>query len=130
MTSSGRRRWAAVLALPALAGALLVMHGLDVASAEVGVHGSATASAAHSDGHTGGDERGPARCDGCHVRHAVAACVAVLGTLVTLRLAGRVVRVRASSLGRPTCPGRRQRVLREVLRPPEPAWVRLAVMRC
>jgi len=115
-----------LLTLPALVGALLLMHGLDV--------GGATAGSATALAHAATDDHGEAanghseeHCADCGVGHMVAACVAVLATFAAVVVrrfhAGRAVFLgigAAVSRGRP---------LGNPLRSPEPAWVRLAVMQ-
>jgi hypothetical protein len=121
-------RWTAVLVLPLLAGALLLMHGLDAGATTNEPHGASAVALDHT--HQGGApaEHHDAGCDGCVVGHVMAACVAIVATVVGLRLARRAAGVRVSTLvgSANGC----IRAVRELLRPPEPAWVRLAVMRC
>ena len=121
-------RWTALLILPLLAGALLLMHGLDAGANTSGLHGtSAVASDQSHQGDTPGEQH-DAGCDGCAVGHVMAACIAVVATVVGLRLARRATGVRVSTLAA-SATGR-IRAARQLLRPPDPAWVRLAVMRC
>jgi hypothetical protein len=121
-------RWTALLILPVLVGALLLMHGLDAGASANGVHGSSAAAPRHS--HHGEQlaDHHDAGCDGCAVGHVMAACVAILASVVGLRLALRAVGPRVSALLDAAMD--RTRAARQLLRPPGPAWVRLAVMRC
>lgn len=121
-------RWTALLVLPLLAGALLLMHGLDAGATTHGLHGtSAAASTKSHQGETPAEHHDPG-CDGCAVGHVMAACVAIVATVVGVRLARRAAGVRVSTLvGSATG---RIRAARQLLHPPDPAWVRLAVMRC
>lgn len=123
MSSPRRSTWVAVLALPLLVGAVLLMHGLDA-----GTHTPAAASAAEAGGHDH-DRAGCESCPGTH--HVLAACVAVAATVTTLRVARRT-RSRFPVAGRSLAMqvGRTGSRLVELARPPDPAWVRLSVMRC
>lgn len=124
-------RWTGLLALLLLAGALLLMHGLDArvhiepgpAAQPVGVSAAgdwdeAERSAGHDDEH----------CPTCASGHVMVACVAILtafaGLICLRRALGQVV----ATLAAATSAG--VQVAHRILRPPEPAWVRLAVMRC
>lgn len=123
MSSPRRSTWVALLALPVLVGAVLLMHGLDA-----GTHTTAAASAAEASGHDH-DRAGCESCPGTH--HVLAACVAVAATVATLRLARRTrcrFAVAGCSFAMQVC--RAGSRLVEVARPPDPAWVRLSVMRC
>ena len=117
---------------------LLVMHGLDPSAhpaSEVGASGATAGSHADHD-HADHGRADPAHDDqGCpdcvSHGHLVAVCVAVLVTVVgvgafrllrggwrTPRIGLRSLRVLAAGL------------LEARARPPDPAWVRLGVMRC
>lgn len=120
-------RWTALLVLPLLAGALLLMHGLDAGTTASGLHGAAAAAPTHSHQGEAPTEHHDAGCDGCAVGHVMAACVAIMATVVGVRLARRAAGVRVSTL---VDFATRIRAARQLLRPPDPAWVRLAVMRC
>jgi len=121
-------RWTALLVLPLLAGALLLMHGLDAGANASGLDGASAAAPAHSHhGEAPGEHHGVG-CDGCAVGHAMVACMAIVATILGLRLARRSTGTPVSTFV-DTAMGR-MRAARELLRPPDPAWVRLAVMRC
>ena len=118
-------RWIALLALPLLAGALLLMHGLDAgANTTTGPHG---AEATHAHEPEASGEHHDGVCDGC-VDHVMAACIAIVATAVGVRLARRAAGTSASTVVGSTAAG--VHAARQLLRPPDPAWVRLAVMRC
>lgn len=121
-------RWTALLVLPLLAGALLLMHGLDAGATTTELHGASAAASDHSNQSGAPAEHHDAGCDGCAVGHVMAACVAIVATVVGLRLARRVAGTRVAALAA-TATGR-IRAARQLLRPPDPAWIRLAVMRC
>ena len=121
-------RWTALLVLPLLAGALLLMHGLDAGATTTELHGASAAASDHSHQSGAPAEHHGAGCDGCAVGHVMAACVAIVATVVGLRLARRVAGTRVAALAA-TATGR-IRAARQLLRPPDPAWIRLAVMRC
>lgn len=118
-----------MLVLPLLAGALLFMHGLDAGASTSGLHGAVAAAPAthphHSDAPVEHRDTG---CAGCTVGHVMAACVAVVGTVMGLRLARRVTAMRWSALL--VAAVGRAWTARHQPRPPDPVWVRLAVMRC
>lgn len=123
-------RWTGLLVLPLLVGALLLMHGLDArvsADSVVGEPPVANAAAGHledapSAGHD--DEH----CASCAAGHVMVACVAIVGVVAGLVLLRRVLGRVVATLAVTTDDG--VRLVQRVLRPPEPAWVRLAVMRC
>ena len=121
-------RWTALLVLPLLAGALLLMHGLDAGATTPAVHGASAVSSGHAEQDEGPAEHHHAGCPGCVVGHVMAACVAVVATVVGLRLARRGIGTHLSTLV--SSARGRIRAPRQLLRPPDPAWVRLAVMRC
>jgi hypothetical protein len=125
-------RWA-FLALPLLVGALLLMHGLDTGSTEsgagTGTSTGTTHAAAHGHDGSAPDSHDDGHCASCDVAHLLAACVAVLATIATFVAAHRLY-TRGTAIRRMTSAPRRRLHWRDVLRPPEPAWVRLAVMRC
>jgi hypothetical protein len=102
------------------------MHGLDPGASTNGLHEAATSTHAHQ-AETPSDHR-DAGCDGCAVGHVVAACVAIVATVVGLRLARRAVVTRVATLV--DSAAGRVGAARALLRPPDPAWIRLAVMRC
>lgn len=132
-------RWTWLLVLPLLVGALLLMHGLDAGAGdhhapaataaasvvephshtEPGTHLDASAPASSEDGH----------CLDCLAGHVMAACMAIITTIVGIglarrRLGGGLVTALAATLEQAA------RGLIESTRPPDPAWVRLSVMRC
>ena len=121
-------RWTAVLVLPLLVGALLLMHGLDAGAGATGLHGASAVAADHSHQGEGPGEHHDGGCDGCAIGHVMAACVAIVATAVGLRVVRRVAGTRLSTLV--AAATGRVRAARQLLRPPDPAWVRLAVMRC
>ena len=121
-------RWTALLVLPLLAGALLLMHGLGAGATTTGLHGPSAVASDHSHQSATPAEHDDAGCEGCAVGHVMAACVAIVATVVGLRFARRVIGARVSTLVDTTAG--HVRAARRLLRPPEPAWVRLAVMRC
>lgn len=120
-------RWTVLLALPLLVGALLVMHGLDAGAPDATMAHSPVEAMPHSHDHpapASPDDRG---CDHCLTGHLIAACAAVVATVGAIRLR------RSTTVGRLAAAphrvaARSLRILREVVRPPEPAWVRLGVM--
>jgi hypothetical protein len=124
-------RWSGLLVLPLLVGARLLMHGLD---ARVHIdpgpetHRAPAATAGHPGGAEASDGHDDEHCPTCAAGHVMVACVAIVtavaGLVLLRRAAGRVV----ATLTAPTDHG--VRLVHRVLRPPEPAWVRLAVMRC
>lgn len=139
MSSLRLPRWTALLLLPLLVGALLLMHGLDAGATTSGLHGAATAAPpAHDHAATTAPalhlhDGAPAEhhdegCAGCTVGHVMAACVAIVATVVGLHVARRRVRAGVAML----IVSARGRIgaARPLPRPPDPAWVRLAVMRC
>jgi hypothetical protein len=117
-----------MLVLPLLVGALLLMHGLDAGASTAGSQGVGAVAPAHSHQGEGVGEHHDAGCDGCAVGHVMAACVAIVATVAGLRVAQRVAGTRLSTLV--DAATGRVRAARQLLRPPDPAWVRLAVMRC
>ena len=121
-------RWTALLVLSLLAGAVLLMHGLDASATPTGHAGASVLPAVHSHEGDTPSAHQEAGCDGCAVGHVVAACVAIVATVVGLRLARRPVGARVTTLV-DTATGR-IRAAGRLPRPPDPAWVRLAVMRC
>jgi hypothetical protein len=128
MTPLRLPRWTALLVMLLLAGAVLLMHGLDARATATGHHGASAGGAVHS--HLGEtlDEHLDAGCDGCAVSHVMAACVAIVATIGGLRLARRAA---GGGVSTPVAAATEHlRADRQLLRPPEPAWVRLAVMRC
>lgn len=118
--------WTALLILPLLAGALLLMHGPDAGATTNALHGAAAPTHGHHAETPA--EHHDAGCEGCTVGHVMAACVAIVATVVGLRLARRAIGIRLSTLV--FSAAGRIRAARQLLRPPDPAWVRLAVMRC
>lgn len=111
----------------AVAVGLLAMHGLHshggqlTTSSEIAVD-----SPGHGTVHRVGDE---AHCDDCMARAMIAACVAILaglGPLLLVRLALGVAR--ATPLLNSVL-GSLRRVI-DAFVPSNPAWIRLAVMRC
>lgn len=128
MSSLHRRRWIALLALPLLVGALLLMHGLDVGGSTTGLHGESEVEAAHPHHGEAPVEHHDEGCDGCAVAHVMVACVAIVASGMALHLVRRPLSTRVAPII--DAGARRLLAARERVRPPEPAWVRLAVMRC
>jgi hypothetical protein len=125
----GVRRWITVLLLPLLVGGLLLMHGL--AASGGGDHHGGVAAELHAAGVSAEhhDVHDHAHCPECIAGHLVAACVAVVAVVVSLRVACRVlILVRAGAVDRPSETASIGVV--RIWRPPDPAWVRLSVMRC
>jgi hypothetical protein len=121
-------RWTALLILPLLAGALLLMHGLDAGAGANPLREVPASASTHAHGGETSTEHHDAGCDGCAAGHVMAACVAIVATVVGLRLARRgmgiaLVPLVDSAVGRVAA-------ARARVRPPDPAWIRLAVMRC
>jgi hypothetical protein len=123
-------RWTWLLVLPMLVGALLLMHGL-VAQAGDTHHSGAPVSAGIVEEHPR-DLLTPAdhgHCADCLAGHVMAACVAIITAIGGLGLGRRLL-----TRGRRPVPSAavigRVRGLAELARPPDPAWVRLSVMRC
>jgi hypothetical protein len=126
------RRWTWLLVLPLLVGALLLMHGLDAHASEgdggpVSALSASTAAAhSHEDPAPAGDDH---HCDGCIAGHVMAACVAVITTVAAIGLARRAL-PQGRPVARVAAATDHARGLVELLRPPDPVWVRLSVMRC
>jgi hypothetical protein len=138
-----RRLWLVAL-VSAVAGGLLLMHGVQPPAASAEHDDTAVAETAvghHPGSHTDHDshhrhEHRSGKCDGCHpVAHGALLCVAVVGSLVGRRLLHRfgvalrrlvgAVAATVAATGA-TWWNTRQRSLR----PPRPVWVQLCVMRC
>ena len=127
-----RYRIVSITALTVIvAGGLLLMHGLDT-------HGSqmqpvAVSEAVAVDGHGGHgvdhhDDDG-SHCEGCMAGAVMAACVAVITVFASWSLIRRVL---GASRSTPLLMSGLDRFRRavDVFRPPDPAWIRLSVMRC
>lgn len=132
--SSRLPRWTAFWVLPLLVGALLLMHGLDVHPSGVVAGASASHEVAATEAHHPHDHRLPASdddhgCGACLAGHLSAVCAAVLIGFATVVLARRVLAGRRLPLVLAAI-GAGVRAVVELVRPPDPAWVRLAVMRC
>lgn len=127
--STRRSRWTRLLVLAIVVGALLLMHGLD---AHVGGPQPSEAAAAASvvadhprDESTPGDH---GHCVDCVAAHVMAACVAIITAIGGVALLRRLLR---GTLEAPVAAvAGRVRGLVDMARPPDPAWVRLSVMRC
>jgi hypothetical protein len=119
-----------LLALPLLVGGLLLMHGLEasVGGGHPGHGGQLVASGHETDSHddVAGSHEG-AHCVDCWA-DVLTACLGVLVGLVTLGLVRGWAGPATSSVAllAATC---RSRERWELWHPPEPAWLRLAVMR-
>jgi hypothetical protein len=122
-------RWTWMLVLPVLVGALLLMHGLDAQAGNTH-HSGTPVSAGVVEEHPH-DESTPAEhghCVDCLVANVMAACVAIITAVGGLTLFRRLLR---GSVAAPVAAtAGRVRSLVELARPPDPAWVRLSVMRC
>ena len=119
-------RWTAVLVLPLLAGALLLMHGLDAGASEAAPHASVSGSAPHEH-HSAPAHDEDHGCDDC-AGHLMAACLAVVASIATFSLARRMIRGRWTT-STPSILSHLIRRARELLPPPDPVWVRLAVIQ-
>ena len=123
-------RWTWLLVLPTLVGALLLMHGLNAHAAAQhpsDSEPSALVAAEHSH-----DEPAPAdhgECLDCLAGHAMAACVAILAAVIGIGLARRLL-TRGGLVSPVLVVAGQVRSLIDLARPPDPAWVRLSVMRC
>ena len=131
-------RWTWLLVLPMLVGALLLMHGLDAGAGDHHSPAAATAAPAvdahahtepgvHLDASASVPEDG--HCLDCLAGHVMAACMAIITTIVGIglarrRLGGGLITALAATLERAASG------LVESQRPPESAWVRQSVMRC
>jgi hypothetical protein len=122
-------RWTWLVVLPMVVGALLLMHGLDAHASPphpAGASAGATAveqphgpSAAGDDGH----------CSDCVAGHVMASCVAIISAIGGLGLVrSRPTRRSPAATAAAVVVGVRGLVAQA--RPPDPAWVRLSVMRC
>lgn len=118
-----------MLVLPMLVGALLLMHGLDGQAGNTH-HSGTPASAVVVEEHPH-DESTPGdhgHCVDCVAAHVMAACVAIITAIGGLALFRRLLR---GTLAAPVAAvAGRVRGLVMLARPPDPAWVRLSVMRC
>lgn len=120
-----------MLVLPLLVGALLLTHGLDAHANAT--HPVAAASAAsvvsvhpHGDGLMPVDH---GHSGDCLAGHLMAACGLVITAIGGVALVRRLlVRPAVPIPARAVAAGVRGLV--ELARPPDPAWVRLSVMRC
>lgn len=123
-------RWTWLLVLPMLVGALLLMHGLD-AQAGDSHHSPASASASvvHEHPHDALSPADHGHCADCLAGHVMAVCVAVITAIGGFGLVRRLL-ARASMAAPAVVMAGRVRGLVELARPPDPAWVRLSVMRC
>ena len=89
-----------------------------------------SADAHAADGHRHADGRDDdAHCATCTAGHVMVACLAIAASAIIVVLARRILgRTGSGPLDGAT--GTWLRRLAQPLRPPDPAWVRLAVMRC
>ena len=81
----------------------------------------------HSHDHPASAGHADRDCDHCTAGHLIAACAAVIATVGAVRLRcsagiGRLLTLVHRAASGPL------RALRDVIHPPEPAWVRLSVM--
>ena len=119
-----------MLVLPMLVGALLLMHGLDAHAGE-SRHSGTSASAGIVDEHPR-DESTPGdhgHCVDCLAGHVMAVCVAIITAIGGLGMVRRLL-TRGNLAATAAAVADRVRGLVEPARPPDPAWVRLSVMRC
>ena len=124
------RRWTWSLVLLTLVGAVLLMHGLDAQAGDSHAAGTSVPSAgvevhAH-------DESTPAdhgHCVDCLAGHVMAVCVAIIIAVGGVGLV-RHTMTRGNLAAPAAAVADRMRGLIELARPPDPAWVRLSVMRC
>lgn len=133
MTRAGLPRWAAPALAALLVGAVLLMHGLDAGAtpAPAGDRLAAPAPIAHSA--STGDHGSGAGCESCsRPHHFVAACVAVIAAVTVARAARHVTGRLAHGYGhgRLVVAGQLTRPRADRVSTPDPAWVRLSVMRC
>lgn len=122
-------RWTWLLVLPTLVGALLVMHGLNAHAGDPRPSEARSSALVAEQLH---DESAPAEhgpCLDCLAGHLIAACVAVIAAVGSITLARRLQSRGGLVSPVPVIAGR-ARGLIELARPPDPAWVRLSVMRC
>lgn len=128
-------RRSALLALPLLVGTVLLMHGMEARpSAPAAASGSAAVVPhAHDDRVAAGPHDAAAHhdgaCDDC-ASHLMAACLAVLATVTALRASRNLRRPAAALRTAAVATWRARRALIELVRSPDPAWVRFAVMCC
>ena len=123
-------RWAWLLVLPMLVGALLLMHGLDAHGGDA--HPAEPAAAASVVAEHPRDASAPGEhghCIDCLAGHVMAACVAIITAIGGIGLARRILARSRVAVPVAEVVGR-MRGLVELARPPDPAWVRLSVMRC
>lgn len=125
MTSPCRPLWA-LLALPVLVGAVLLMHGLDAEAAEAHAAPAATDGPVSDGQHHDGRQR----CASCTVGHVAAVCVAVLAGATALVVATRRSRPRGAGVARPLSASLRTRIQPSTRPERPPLWVELAVMTC
>ena len=123
-------RWTWSLILLTLVGALLLMHGLDAQAGDTHHSGtSASVGAVEEHPHDVLTPADHGHCVDCLAGHVMAACVTIITAIGGLGLVRRhLVRGRAAALA--AAVAGRVRGLVELPRPPDPAWVRLSVMRC
>jgi hypothetical protein len=129
MTPLRLPRWIALLALPVLVAALLLMHGLDAPAGASGGHGESAEASPHPPGAEAPAAGQEAQaCPTCVTGHVMVACLAVVATIAALHV---VVRAAALPLvASVDAASRRVLAAGQLLRPPDPAWIRLAVMQC
>jgi len=123
-------RWIALVLLPVVVGALLLMHGLESSAAppSSGARAVEAHSSVHQDHASTPSSDRDHGCGAC-TPHVMAACVAVVTSLVLLRSSRRLIGPRwiaRATRGR----SRWATAIGDVARPPDPVWVRLAVMTC
>lgn len=134
-------RWTWLLVLPLLVGALLLMHGLDASAGDHHTAAAAPGAPAHAHVHSepgaqldsvtsaavfGGPE--DSQCLDCVAGHVMAACMVIITTIIGVGLLRR--RLGGGLVVAVAAPPESARSLIESVRPPDPAWVRLSVMRC
>lgn len=109
-------------------GGLLLMHGLDTHGSQM--HPAPVDEVSPVDGHGGhGTNHHDGQCDGCMAGAVMATCVAVITAVVSLSLVRRVMGARSLTPSMPSGLARLRRAV-DLFMPPDPAWIRLSVMRC
>lgn len=127
-----RFRFAAMTALTVIvAGGLLLMHGLDSHGSQMRPEAVSELSTVDGHGDHGVDHHDDdgSYCEGCMAGTVMAACVAVITAFASWSLIRRDLGARCSTSLLLIGLDRVQRAV-DVFRPPDPAWIRLSVMRC
>ncbi len=122
-------RWTWLVVLATLVGGLLWMHGLDAQAGDAHPGAPAAASVVTEHSHHASTPADHGHCLDCTAGHVMVVCVAILTALGGIAFARRLV-ARARPAALVAAGAGRLRGLVELARPPDPAWVRLSVMRC